>query len=105
MHLSQFKWHGMKEDVKKFVTKCNVSEQAKLANTLPVGLFQPLPIPNQIWEDIAMDFIIRLPISHGHLVVFMVINRLSKYAHFYPLRAYYDNKTVAELFLQQVVKL
>ena len=82
----------MKEDVKKFVIVCSICQQAKSANTLLAGLLQPLPIPNQIWEDITMDFITGLLISHGYLVVFVVIDRLSKYAHFYLLRAYYDSK-------------
>ena len=66
----------MKEDVKKFVTKCSVCQQAKSANALPAGLLQPLPIANQIWEDIMMDFITGLPISHGYSVVFVVLKSI-----------------------------
>ena len=95
-----FKWHGMKDDVKKFVIECSICQQAKSANIILARLLQPLPIPNQIWEDIVMDFITGLRISHDYSVVFMVIDRLSKYTHFYPLRIDYDSKTIAQLFLQ-----
>lgn len=79
-------------------------QQAKSTNTLPAGLLQPLPIPMQIWDDVAMDFITGLPNSHGFSVILMVINRLSKYAHFDPLPSDFDSPKVAATF-NTVVKL
>ncbi|WVZ06579.1 hypothetical protein V8G54_019925 [Vigna mungo] len=65
----------------------------------------PLPIPNLIWEDIAMDFIVSLPISQGYSNIMVVIDRLSKFAHFIPLKQGFNSKTVAGTFIQHIVKL
>ncbi|GJV04567.1 oligopeptide transporter 4-like protein [Tanacetum coccineum] len=64
----------------------------------PAGLLSPLPILNQVLEDVAMDFITGLPNSHGYTVIMVVINRLSKYAHFAPLHAQFTAPQVATLF-------
>lgn len=58
---SQFYWPAMQKDIKLFVQQCSICQQAKTETVLPSGLLQPLPIPNQIWEDIAMDFIVDCP--------------------------------------------
>nr|KYP46454.1 Transposon Ty3-I Gag-Pol polyprotein [Cajanus cajan] len=102
---AQFYWSGMQKDVKEFVQQCLVCQQAKSATTLPAGLLQPLPIPMQIWEDLAMDFITGLPLSHGFTVILVVIDRLSKYAHFFTMKTDYTSKQVAEIFVKNVVKL
>jgi hypothetical protein len=68
----QFFWPHMTKDITKFVTECLTCQQAKSSTALPAGLLQPLPIPLQIWEDIAMDFIAGLPLSNGFTVIFVV---------------------------------
>nr|KYP52382.1 Transposon Ty3-I Gag-Pol polyprotein [Cajanus cajan] len=102
---AQFYWPGMQKDVRVYVQNCLVCHQAKTTTTLPSGLLQPLPIPDQIWEDLAMDFITGLPPSHGFTVIMVVIDRLSKYAHFTTMKSDYTSKLVAESFMKMVVKL
>ncbi|WVY92793.1 hypothetical protein V8G54_031881 [Vigna mungo] len=102
---SQFHWSSMHDDIKKFVKQCLVCQQAKMTNTVLVELLQPLHVPNLIWEDLAMDFITRLPPSHGYTVILVVIDRLSKYAHFATLKSDFNNKQVVEIFIHMVVKL
>lgn len=102
---SQFFWHGLRKDVKDFVRACLVCQQAKTANTHPGGLLQPLPIPQNIWEDIAMDFIVGLPNSKGFSVILVVVDRLSKYGHFIPLRGDFSSTTVAAAFIHNIIKI
>ena len=87
------------------MTNCTICQQAKTLNTSPAGLLQPLPIPAQVWEDISMDFITGLPNSGGYTAILVVVDRLSKYAHFMPMKSDYTAKQVAELFFNTVVKL
>ena len=102
---TQFSWPSMHGDVRKFVQQCLICQQAKAATTLPAGLLQPLLIPSQIWEDLAMDFITGLPSSQGYIMIYVVVDRLSKYAHFTPLKAYYSSIQMAEAFMKMVVTL
>ncbi|WVZ17565.1 hypothetical protein V8G54_010547 [Vigna mungo] len=102
---AEFYWPKMKEQIHKFVQHCSICQQAKYAAVQPAGLLQPLPIPSQIWEDISMDFITGLPVSKGFTVILVIVDRLSKYAHFQPLKADYTSTQVADLFCNTVVGL
>jgi len=80
-------------------------QQTKHTTTLPTGLVQPLPIPIQIWEDVTMDFITNLPLSHSFCVIMVVVDHLSKFGHFIPLRPNFDSKQVADAFIYHIVSL
>lgn len=98
-------WVGMQKTIRDYVRACDVCQRQKYAATSPGGLLQPLPLPNAIWEDISMDFITGLPKSKGFEAVLVVVDRLSKYSHFILMKHPYNAKTVAELFVKEVVRL
>jgi hypothetical protein len=100
-----FFWEGMKKDVRKYVATCDTCQQNKSETRSPVGLLQPLPVPSQVWEEISLDFVDGLPPSTGKTTVMVVVDRLTKYAHFIALAHPYTAKKVAEVFIANVVHL
>lgn len=95
----------MRQGIKSFIKKCDVCQCHKVEPLTPAGLLQPLPIPNQILEDIAMDFIDGLPLSSGKSTILVVVDRLSKYAHFIALSHPYTAVGIARVFFDNVFKL
>ena len=95
----------MKKDIKKFVQECVECQRTKYTTRLPAGLLQPLPIPDKVWDDLSMDFITGLPNSHGYTTILVVVDRLSKQAHFGALPKKYSAAKVADLFAHMVCKL
>ena len=55
----------------------------------PAGLLQPLPIPEVKWECISMDFITGFPMVQGKDCIFVIVDRLTKYAQFFTISAHY----------------
>lgn len=100
-----FMWPGIKKNVKTLVAECDVCQRNHYEALSPPGLLQPIPIPSGAWEDISMDFIEGLPKTHGKTVIWVVIDRLTKFAHFVPLAHPYTAKTVAEAFVHEIFKL
>jgi hypothetical protein len=95
----------MKSAVKEFVAHCHICQQAKPERSLPAGLLQPLPIPSGPWDMATMDFIDGLPPSRQYNCILVVVDKLSKYAHFIPLRHPYTAAKVAEVFVDNIYKL
>ena len=69
-----------------YICQCDVCQHNKYQAMSTIGLLQPIPIPYIVWEDISMDFIIGLPSSQGYDVILVVVDQLSKFAHFLSLK-------------------
>lgn len=102
---SIFYWKGIRQQVKEFIKQCDTCQRHKTENLPPTGLLQPLPIPTQVWSDISMDFVEGLPISKGKSTILVVVDRLSKYAHFIPISHPYTATSVAQVFFDHVFRL
>ena len=100
-----FYWEGLKNEVKKLVAECDICQKVKYDQRRPMGLLQSLLIPEKIWEDLTMDFVEGLPSSGGYESILVVVDRLSKGAHFIPLRHPFTASSVAKAFVDNVVKL
>jgi hypothetical protein len=101
----RFAWKGLKEDVMRHIKECTTCQVNKDEHTHPAGLLQPLPIPEHKWESISMDFMTGLPKAQGKYYIFVVVDRLTKFADFFAIATDYSATQVADLFFREVFKL
>ena len=95
----------MEKDVQDILRRCGMCQVAK-SHTLPHGLYMPLPVPIQPWVDVSMDFILGLPKSQrGKDLIFVMVDRFSKMAHFIPCNKTNDATYITELYFKEVTKL
>ena len=103
---SNFWWSGMKRDVVKYVQSCLTCQQVKAEHQRPGGELQPIQIPEWKWDDISMDFIVGLPrTSNGYDTIWVIVDRLTKSAHFLPIKKTITLEHLAELYVKEVVRL
>jgi len=81
----------MKKDIHTFVVECD--------------LCQPLAILPTIWIDISMEFIVGLPKSNNQSIIMVVVDRLSKYAHFCSLQHPFKASMITQVFMDNIFKL
>nr|GFB80672.1 putative reverse transcriptase domain-containing protein [Tanacetum cinerariifolium] len=99
-----FWWSGMKRDVATFVARCLICQQVKIEHQRASGLLQQLDIPVWKWDEISMDFVTGLPqTQRRHDAIWVVVDRLTKSAHFLPIRKDYSVSRLAEIFQQEIV--
>ncbi|KAJ9542239.1 LOW QUALITY PROTEIN: hypothetical protein OSB04_028745, partial [Centaurea solstitialis] len=98
-------WMGMKKDIIDMVKKCDTCQRNKILNGTPVGLLQPLELPEKVWDEVSMDFVKGLPRSYGRSTIMVVVDRVSKYAHFVGLKHPFNAQTVAAAFSNEIIRL
>ena len=90
----------------KIVTKCMVCQKVKAEDQVHSGLLQPIKIPEWKLDRITMDFVVGLPLTgRKHDLVWIVVHRLTKSAHFLPVRTDYSLNKLAELYIREIVWL
>jgi hypothetical protein len=101
-----FFWNGMKADIVNYVARCLECHQVKAEHRHLVGLLQPHAILESKSEVISMDFIVGLPLTaRRHDSIFIVVNTLTKSAHFIPVRMVYQALDMARVFITEIVRL
>lgn len=102
----QFWWNGMKKDVADYVSRCLTCQRVKAGHQKPAGKLKPLPIPEWKWENISMDFVTGLPRTKTeHDAIWVIVDRLTKSAHFLPVSMTYSVDTLGKLYVSEIVKL
>ncbi|WVZ84540.1 hypothetical protein U9M48_031566 [Paspalum notatum var. saurae] len=102
----RFWWYGMKRAVAEYVAICDTCQRVKAEHQRPTGLLQPLKVPEWKWEEITMDFIVGLPRTQkGYNSIWVVVDRLTKVAHFIPVNTTYSGAKLAEMYISRIVCL
>ncbi|GJX06198.1 putative reverse transcriptase domain-containing protein [Tanacetum coccineum] len=97
-------WPGMKRDIATYVSKCLTCSRVKVEHQRPSGLLQQPEIPEWKWDKITMDFITKLPkTKSGHDTIWVIVDKLTKSAHFLAMREDYNTERLAKLYIDEIV--
>ena len=101
-----FWWPSLAKDVHKYVQQCFQCQVNKAERVRQPGLMHPLQVPEANWQSISMDFIVGLPRTQRKKnTILVIVDRLSKMAHFVAMQETVEAPQVADLFIQHVFKL
>src|SRR3954464_4124966 len=104
--LLHFWWPGMKKEIAGYVARCPICQQVKIEHQRPGGMLQPLEIPVWKGDSISMDFIVGLPRAQGgYDSIWVIVDRLTKSAHFLPVKTTHKVMHLARLFIAEIVRL
>jgi hypothetical protein len=93
-------WTRMKREIAQYVSECDTCQRIKASHLKSAGGLQPLSIPSWKWDDISMDFIVGLPnTSQNHDSIWVIVDRLTKVAHFIPVHTTDKAQKYAELYI------
>nr|GEY30965.1 retrotransposable element Tf2 [Tanacetum cinerariifolium] len=97
-------WPNMKANIATYVSKCLTCSKVKAEHQRPFGLLVQPKIPKWKWEKITMDFITKLPKTiNGYDTIWVIIDRLTKSAHFLPMRENDPMEKLMKLYMKEVV--
>jgi hypothetical protein len=96
----------MKRDVAEYVALCDTCQRVKAEHQRPTGLLEPLQVSEWNWEEITMDFIVGLSRTQsGYDSIWVIVDRLTKVAHFIPVMTTYSGLQLVELYMSRIVCL
>jgi predicted RNA-binding protein with PIN domain len=99
-------WTIMKREIAQYVSECNTCQRIKASHLKSAGALQSLSIPSWKWDDIIMDFIVGLPnTSRHHDSIWVIVDRLTKVAHFLPVHTTDKAQKYAELYIDRIMCL
>ena len=102
----KYYWSGMKRHIGDFVRRCLTCQQVKAEHQKPAGLLQSLEVVEWKWEHVTMDFVthlLRTPQRHD--TVWVIVDRLTKSAHFLAVRMTFTLERFCRLYIREIVRL
>jgi hypothetical protein len=103
---SRYWWYRMKRAIAEYVALCDNYQRVKAERQRPAELLQPLKISEWKWEEMSMDFVVGLSKTQsGYDSIWVIIDRLSKVAHFILVKTTYKGSKLAELYIARIVCL
>ncbi|GKB12706.1 putative reverse transcriptase domain-containing protein [Tanacetum coccineum] len=97
-------WPNMKADIATYVSKCLTCSKVKAEHQKTSGLLQQPEIPKWKWEKITMDFVSGLPRTpSGYDTIWVIVDRLTKSAHFLPMKKTDSMEKLTQLYLKEIV--
>jgi hypothetical protein len=96
----------MKREIAQYVLECDICQRIKASHLKSAGALQPLSIPSWKWDDISMNFIVGLPNTcHHHDSIWVIVDQLTKVAHFLPVHTTHKAHKYAELYIVRIMCL
>ena len=96
----------MKKDMAEYISRCMKCQQVKVEHQHLAGLLQPFPVTEWKWEVISMDFITKFPMNwRQHDSIMAVVDKLTKAAHFIPVKSTHKSDDIAKIFMKEIFKL
>ncbi|GKB27462.1 putative reverse transcriptase domain-containing protein [Tanacetum coccineum] len=97
-------WPNMKAEIATYISKCLTCVKVKAECQKPTGLLVQPVIPTWKWENITMDFITKLPkTSTREDAIWVIVDRLTKSAHFLPMKEIDSMEKLMRQYLKEVV--
>ncbi|KAD4386231.1 hypothetical protein E3N88_26400 [Mikania micrantha] len=97
-------WPNMKAEIATYVSKCLTCSKVKVEYQKPSGLLQQPELPMWKWEQISMDVITKLPrTASGCDTIWVIVDRLTKSAHFLPIKETDKLDKLTRVYLKEVV--
>lgn len=101
-----FWWPGMNKEIEKFMYACLTCKKSKIKYKKSLGLMRPVSIPEWKWDNISTDFVSRLSMTvKNYDTIWVIMDRLTKSAHFIPMRLDYPLERLAKLYIKRIVSL
>ncbi|KAJ3495813.1 hypothetical protein NLJ89_g10573 [Agrocybe chaxingu] len=102
--MRDYSWPGIYTYIRRYVAACDTCNRTKIPRHKPYGLLRPLDIPERPWKSISMDFVVKLPKSHGYDSIFVVCDRFTRAAHFIPCLESLSAPDLAWIFIDRIFR-
>jgi len=101
----KYYWPYMRDTIKRYVKNCDICQRTKAVRHAPYGLMKPNQTPDRPWKSISIDFITDLPNSEANDAILIIVDRLTKMAHFIPCTKEINPRRFSELFMREIFRL